>query len=59
MASYRNGKTGNCSDCSQNKLLQEKPPETFRSLSLFLDRLPYAAARGGVASTHGNREAPP
>ena len=29
MAFYRIRRTGNCSDYSQNKLLQEKAPETF------------------------------
>ena len=46
MASCRSRKTGNCSDCPQNRLLQEKPPETLPGAFLFLDRRPNASAEG-------------
>ena len=43
MASCRSRRTGNCSDYSQNRLLQEKILKLFRSLSRFQDRLAYAS----------------
>ena len=56
MASCQSRKTGNCSDYSQNKLLQEKAPETFPE-SFFIPGSPVlCVGRGGVASTHGNGE---
>ena len=57
MASCRSRKTGNCSDCSQNKLLQEKPPETFPESFLIPGSPALCVGRGGVASTHGKGEA--
>ena len=58
MASCRSRKTGNCSDCSQNKLLQEKPPETFPESFLISGSPALCVGRGGIACTYGNREAP-
>ena len=51
MASCQSRKTGNCSDCSENKLLQEKAPEASPGAFLFLDRLPYVSAERGHSST--------
>ena len=58
MAFCRSRKTGNCSDCSQNKLLQEKPPETFPESFLISGSSVLCVGRGGIACTYGNREAP-
>ena len=57
MASWRSRKTGNCSDESQNKLLQEKNPETFPESFLIPGSPALCVGRGGVSSTHGNGEA--
>ena len=48
MAFCRSRKTGNCSDYSQNRVVQEKAPEISPGAFLFLDRRPYAAGRVGV-----------
>ena len=50
MASCRSRRTGNCSDYSQNRLLQEKDPESFPESSIFQDRRAYAAV--GVRSQY-------
>ena len=59
MASCQSRKTGNCSDYSQNKLLQEKAPETFPE-SFLIPGIAYFPRRPGrgVAITYGNGEAP-
>ena len=57
MASCRSRKTGNCSDCPQNKLLQEKPPETFPESFLIPGSPALCVGGGGVASTHGHGKA--
>ena len=60
MVSCRSRKTGNCSNCSKNKLLQEKPRETFPG-SFPIPGSPALCVGQGVgalARTHGNREAP-
>ena len=49
MAFCRSRRTGNCSDYSQNRLLQEKAPEISPGAFLFLDRRPYAAAGWGCS----------
>ena len=54
MASCRSRKTGNCSDYSQNKLLQEKPPKTFPESFPIPGSPALCVGRGAVASTHGN-----
>ena len=59
MVSFRSRKTGNCSNCSKNKLLQEKPRETFPG-SFPIPGSPALCVGQGVgalARTHGNREA--
>ena len=56
MASCRSRRTGNCSDYSQNRLLQEKDPETFPESFHSPGSPDLCVGRGGVASTHGNRE---
>ena len=58
MAFCRSRKTGNCSAYFQNRLLQEKVPETFSESFPIPGSPAFAAAKGGVSSTHGNREAP-
>ena len=58
MVSCRIRKTGNCSDCPQNRLLQEKNSETFPGSFHIPGSPALCVGRGGVASTHGDREAP-
>ena len=47
MAFCRSRKTGNCSDYSKNRLLQEKPPETFPE-SFPIPGLPVLCVRWGA-----------
>ena len=57
MASCRSRRTGNCSDCSQNKLQQERAPETFPESFLIAGSPALCIGRGGVVKYDGNSEA--
>ena len=57
MASCRSPKTGNCSDYSQNEILQEKALETFPG-SFPVPGSPDLCVGVGRSQYHGNGVAP-
>ena len=56
MTSCRSRKTGNCSDYSKNKLLQEKSPETFRESFPIPGSPASCVGREGCGQYHSSRK---
>ena len=58
MTSCRSRKTGNCSDYSKNKLLQEKSPGTFRESFPIPGSPASCVGREGCGQYHSSRTVP-